>query len=151
MYHEGGESHTKPTGREQPCLHCSHLLGGISYYAGENLSFSPGLLFGVKHACREDQSSGDSLSLSPASLLHSSFCCQYNPAVTLSRSQPKYSPKLCQDSRRLKALGPSTAHGQRALRTWVSFLFQKDPPTRADPSLLSSLRSQSSRGLDPLR
>lgn len=148
MYHEGGESHTKPTGREQPCLYCSHLLGEICYYAGEDLSFSPGLLLGVEHACREDQGSGDSLQFSHTSLLHSSFCSQYNPAVTLSWSHPEYSPRLCQDTRRLKALGPRMLPGQRALRTWVAFFLEG--PTNPG-SLPSSLHSQSSRKLHPIR
>ena len=137
VYREGGESHTKPTGREQPCLYCSHLLGQICYYAGENLSFSPGLLFGVEHARREDQSSGDSPSLSAASLLHRSFCSRYNPAVTLAGHTPNTAPKLRQDTRRLKALRPSTVHGQRALHTWVSFFFRRTDQPRQSSELPS--------------
>lgn len=58
------------------------------------MSFSPGLLFGAEHACHKDQSSGDSPSLSPASLLHSFFCSQYNPAVTLGGHTPNAAPNF---------------------------------------------------------
>lgn len=75
------EKATQSHGREQPCLHCSHLPGQ-SCCAGGNLSCSPGLLSGRTEL-------GAAL---PASLLHSSFCSQSHPAVT-SAVTPQIQPQ----------------------------------------------------------
>lgn len=85
------EKATQSHGREQPCLHCSHLPGQ-SCCAGGNLSVSPGLLIGRSRA-------RGSPSLLPASLLHSSCCSQSHPAVTSGRHTPNTAPNLVKAQR----------------------------------------------------
>lgn len=123
------EKATQSHGREQPCLHCSHLPGQ-SCYAGGNLSFSPGLLFGRIRA------RGQPVTL--ACFPFAQFLLfPVSPSCDLWQSHPKYSPKLCQGTERLRALRPGPVQGHRTCHSWISPLFRKIHQPRECPSSIT--------------
>lgn len=120
------EKATQSHGREQPCLHCSHLPGQ-SCYAGGNLSFSPGLLFGRIRA------RGQPVTL--ACFPFAQFLLfPVSPSCDLWQSHPKYSPKPCQGAETESSQAGSCA--RTGIMPFLDFTpFQKDPPTQGGSKL----------------
>lgn len=127
VYHEGGESHTKPwQGTALPALQPSPRTGCC---AGGNLSCSPGCSLG-------GQSSGQPVTL--ACFPFAQFpLFPVSPSCDLWQSHPKFSPKLCQGTERLKAPRAGAVQGQETCHSWISTLFRRTHQPRECPSSIA--------------
>lgn len=94
------------------------------------------------------QGSGDSPSLCSASLLHSSFCSQYNPAVTFAGHTPNTVPNFVQTPGTESFRAMYCAVGSE--RSVLGFLSFSEGPT-SPGSFLSNLRSPKLNSLWYLR